>query len=102
VPPAVAFWPDLLGQKGGGAACDQGAEGGGGHFGGGKRFCSMKEDAMNRLIRALVAPMPTVDRRKFFAGSYTDIKRRTDRVHCADQQRICSLGEGSGSFLRSV
>jgi hypothetical protein len=28
----------------------------------------VKEDAMNRLIRALAA-LPTVDRRRFFAGS---------------------------------
>jgi hypothetical protein len=31
------------------------AHGGGGHFGGGRRFRSVKEDAMNRFIRALVA-----------------------------------------------
>jgi hypothetical protein len=37
----------------------------GGHFGGGRRFCSVKEDAINRLIRALAGLMPTVDLRKF-------------------------------------
>jgi len=30
------------------------AHGGGGHFGDGRRFRSVKEDAMNRFIRALV------------------------------------------------
>jgi hypothetical protein len=39
---------------------------------------------------------------EIFAESYTDIKRRSARGHCADQQRICSLGEGSGLFLRLV
>ena len=45
--------------------------------------------------RSLTAPdMPTVDRRKFLPEVYTDIKRRTDRMDCADPAKILFFRRG--------
>jgi hypothetical protein len=53
--------------------------------------------------RSLTAPdMPTVDRRKFLPEVSPTSSAALIEWIVQIKQRFCSLGEGSGSFLRSV